>query len=87
MKWKQLLLIVAVSATSAVGSVWTYNKSHHRKNLLVSAVDYSKLPANYAGFSENVTACSRRPYRFYQGCQCGCSRCSTYQNKNPCQRE
>ena len=26
MKWKQLLLIVAVSATSAVGSVWTYGK-------------------------------------------------------------
>ncbi len=26
MKWKQLLLVVAVSATSAIGSVWMYNK-------------------------------------------------------------
>ena len=26
MKWKQFLLIVAVSATSAVGSVWIYGK-------------------------------------------------------------
>ncbi len=53
MKWKQLLLIVAVSATSAIGSVWTYNKLAPAQTAAVQSAD-PKLPANYAGFSDNV---------------------------------
>lgn len=52
MKWKQLLLIVAVSAASAVGSVWTYGKLTNQKTAFVQSTD-SKLPVNYAGFFEN----------------------------------
>ena len=52
MKWKQLLLIVAVSASSAVGSVWIYENLSEPKKSLVQATD-SKLPVNYAGFFEN----------------------------------
>ena len=48
MKWKQLLLIVAVSAVSAVGSVWIYGKYNH--NVIVSTQGEIKLPANYAGY-------------------------------------
>lgn len=54
MKWKQLLLIVAVSAISAVGSVWTYNKFTTKKTADTVAITDYKLPANYAGFSDNV---------------------------------
>lgn len=53
MKWKQLLLIVAVSATSAVGSVWTYNKLSP-KETVYAKITNDNLPANYAGFSDNV---------------------------------
>jgi serine protease Do len=53
MKWKQLLLIVGVSAASAVGSVWTYGKLTNQKVSLVQTSD-SKLPVNYAGFHEGV---------------------------------
>lgn len=53
MKWKQLLLIVGVSAASAVGSVWTYGKLTNQNAGLVQAYD-GKLPANYAGFTGNI---------------------------------
>ena len=53
MKFKQLMLIVAVSATSAVGSVWAYNKYFAKKNNELVAADY-KLPVNYARFNDNV---------------------------------
>lgn len=53
MKWKQLLLVVAVSATSAVGSVWTYNKLTTKETAIVQAPN-GKLPVNYAGFTDNV---------------------------------
>lgn len=55
MKWKQLLLIVAVSATSAVGSVWIYGKVNSPKTALVQSAD-GKLPVNYAGYLDNVAA-------------------------------
>ena len=53
MKWKQLLLVVAVSAASAVGSVWVYGKLNSPKSSLVTTQD-GKLPVNYAGFNENI---------------------------------
>lgn len=53
MKWKQLLLIVGVSAASAVGSVWTYGKLTHEKTSFSQSTN-GKLPVNYAGFNENI---------------------------------
>ncbi|MBL7737628.1 MAG: trypsin-like peptidase domain-containing protein [Chitinophagaceae bacterium] len=53
MKWKQLLLIVAVSAISAVGSVWVYSK-FSPKETLYGKISNDSLPANYAGFYDNV---------------------------------
>lgn len=63
MKWKQLLLVVAVSATSAVGSVWTYNKFTTDKTVVVQGSDY-KLPANYARFTENAAGNAGEPIDF-----------------------
>jgi Do/DeqQ family serine protease len=48
MKWRQLFLVIAVSAVSAVGSVWCYSKFFNPKSVSISAD--TKLPANYAGF-------------------------------------
>lgn len=53
MKWKQLLLIVAVSASSAVGSVWVAGKYFTKSPAIVQAPD-GKVPVNYAGFYDNV---------------------------------
>ncbi|HEX4876203.1 MAG TPA: trypsin-like peptidase domain-containing protein [Chitinophagaceae bacterium] len=53
MKLKQVLLIVAISAVSAVSSVWIYGKFTAKKTSFVQSED-GKVPANYAGFFDNV---------------------------------
>src|SRR6218665_932002 len=63
MKWKQLLLVVAVSAASAVGSVWVYGKLNSSKSSLVTASD-GKLPLNYAGFNDNIAGAPADPVDF-----------------------
>jgi Do/DeqQ family serine protease len=54
MKWKQLLLVVAVSAASAIGSVWIYGKMNTPKTTLLQGAN-GKVPVNYTGFFDNVT--------------------------------
>jgi len=54
MKWKQVLLIVAISAVSAVSSVAVYSKMNPQHNTYVQTGDV-KVPANYAGFFDNAT--------------------------------
>lgn len=48
MKWKQVLLVVGISAVTAVGSVWTYDKITDQSTVLGS--NEKGIPANYAGF-------------------------------------
>jgi serine protease Do len=52
MKWKQILLIVAISSASAVGSVAVYNKVTHRQEIVVGEAR-DKMPANYAKFYDS----------------------------------
>jgi serine protease Do len=48
MKLKQLLLIISISAGSALASVWGYNKyTHHQAGFVQTQ---GGLPVNYAGF-------------------------------------
>lgn len=55
MKLKQILLVVAVSAVSAVGSVMIYSKlAPARNGDFVQSTPEGKLPVNYAGFNENA---------------------------------
>ena len=56
MKLKQLLLIVAISASSAVGSVWVYGKLTGKSTNLVAQAGDVKIPVNYAGYYDNVSA-------------------------------
>src|SRR5215213_2407585 len=48
MKLKQILLVMGISAVTAVGSVWTYNKFN--KQDIVLGTTEKGVPANYAGF-------------------------------------
>jgi serine protease Do len=55
MKFKQILLVAAISATTAVGSVWVYGKFSGKPNVLVQGNSDVKLPVNYAGYFDNVS--------------------------------
>lgn len=48
MKFKQVILIVAISSGSALASVWGYSKFGHKD--VVAIQSETKAPANYAGF-------------------------------------
>ncbi len=63
MKWKQILLIVVISAVSAVSSVALYNKITSKKAAFTQTTD-GKVPANYAGFFENAAGGSGEPIDF-----------------------
>jgi Do/DeqQ family serine protease len=54
MKMKQILLIVGISAVSAVSSVWIYGKLTPKQSGLVQTAN-GNIPANYAGFFDNAT--------------------------------
>ena len=52
MKLKQVLLIVAISSASAVGSVAVYNKLSQKQEIIVGEA-HEKMPANYAKFFDS----------------------------------
>lgn len=54
MKFKQVILIVAISSGSALASVWGYSKFAHKE--VVAIQSESKVPANYAGFFDGNAA-------------------------------
>lgn len=56
MKLKQILLIVVISAVSAIGSVMIYSKlAPGKSTILVQGTENGKLPVNYAGFFDKET--------------------------------
>jgi Do/DeqQ family serine protease len=54
MKFKNVLLIVAISSGSALASVWGYSKFAHKD--FVAIQSETKMPANYAGFFDGNVA-------------------------------
>ncbi len=48
MKWKQILMIISISAVTALGSVWIYDT--YFKSQTVNLQGKDKIPSNYAGF-------------------------------------
>ena len=54
MKWKQILLIVGISAVSAVTSVFIYGKITGSKQTSFMQTANGNLPVNYAGFFDNA---------------------------------
>jgi serine protease Do len=64
MKWKQILLVVAISAVSAISSVALYNKVMGKDAVFTQSTSDGKLPVNYAGFSDNVVGMAGEPIDF-----------------------
>ena len=54
MKLKQLLLVVFVSAGSAIASVWGYNQFTHHQSAFVQT--QGGVPVNYAGFFDKTAS-------------------------------
>jgi Do/DeqQ family serine protease len=55
MKLKQILLIIAISAASAITSVWIYGKATKKSSSSFVQSTDGKVPANYAGFFDGAT--------------------------------
>jgi serine protease Do len=51
MKFKQVLLIIAISSLSAVASVWAYNNIFNKEAVVLQG--QNNMPVNYAGFFDN----------------------------------
>ncbi|MET0636264.1 MAG: trypsin-like peptidase domain-containing protein [Chitinophagaceae bacterium] len=64
MKFKQLLLVVAISAASAVGSVWVYGEVKENESVAGAQLVDGKAPVNYAGFFENAAGTPADPIDF-----------------------
>ena len=69
MKWKQTLGIIALSATTALTTIWTYDRFSSRNSTAVNGVDANKLPVNYAGFLENASSNSPESVDFTKASQ------------------
>lgn len=54
MKLKQVLLVIMISAVSAIGSVLIYGKITDKKNATIAQGTNQNVPVNYAGFSDNI---------------------------------
>jgi serine protease Do len=54
MKWKQILLVIGISAASAVGSVMIYSKVANKQVSNFTQTANGGLPVNYAGYFDNV---------------------------------
>jgi Do/DeqQ family serine protease len=70
MKFKQVAAIMLISASTAVGSVWTYNRIvdkdvYHYESGNVKSGKIT-VPANYAGFVDGVTGAPNTPVDFTQ---------------------
>lgn len=64
MKFRQLLLVVVISAASAVGSVWVYGKMVKKEATGGVQMAEGKTPVNYAGFFENAAGAPVDPIDF-----------------------
>ncbi len=65
MKLKNLLLVIIISATTAVGSVWGFSK--YQETNLAGTQESDKLPLNYASFYDKSTA-PQGPLDFTAAC-------------------
>jgi len=84
MKWKQILLIVAISSVSAVGSVLIYSKFVQSKTVFVQSE--SNPPVNYAGFFDGGTDGVAAPVDFTQAANTAVQAVVHIKTKIPAQR-
>src|SRR5215217_4731124 len=72
MKFKQLAAVVLISASTAIGSVWSYNRFIEKDTYHYEAGNGNgKLPVNYAGFFDGVTGKNAGPADFTDAAAAG----------------
>jgi len=64
MKVKQILAVVLISATTAVGSMWGYQKFSTSNTYSYSSTQQGKVPNNYAGYFDGVVNTANAPADF-----------------------
>lgn len=69
MKWKQSLVVVLMSATTALATIWTYDHFTGRPRFATEQIDANKLPVNYAGFLENSATTGAESVDFTKAAQ------------------
>jgi serine protease Do len=86
MKWKQIFVMMAISATTALVTIWTYDRISNRHNRGFDGVDAGKLPANYAGFLENASPNSGGSVDFTKAAQTAVQAVVHIKTKTPARR-
>jgi serine protease Do len=81
MKWKQLLLIAAISAGSALGGTWVYNKYFSSNQFLIGSAE-NGIPANYAGFFDGKPANPSDVVDLTKAANATGSGCRSYKNQD-----
>lgn len=66
MKAKQILTVMLLSASTAVLSVWGYEKLTTSDTYVYSHQEQAKMPANYAGYFDGVNGIANAPVDFSQ---------------------
>ena len=86
MKWKQILATTALSATTALATVWTYDRINNRNGSGFEGVSTGKLPANYAGFLENAANNANASVDFTKASQAAVQAVVHIKTKTPAKR-
>ena len=86
MKWKQLLAMTALSASTALVTVWTYDRVNDRNGSGFEGVSAGKLPANYAGFLENAANNASTSVDFTKASQAAVQAVVHIKTKTPAKR-
>ncbi len=86
MKWKQILTMVALSASTALVTVWAYDRFGNRSNSQFDGVDAGKIPANYAGFLENAAQNASTSVDFTKASQAAVQAVVHIKTKTPAKR-
>lgn len=66
MKAKQILTVVLLSASTAVLSVWGYEKITSSNTYVYAQQEQGKMPSNYAGYFDGVNGAANTPVDFSQ---------------------
>ncbi len=85
MKWKQTLSMVAVSAFTALITIWAYDRFSNRVPGF-DGVDAGKLPVNYAGFLENAAPTGAASFDFTKASQAAVQAVVHIKTKTPARR-
>lgn len=86
MKWKQILFMTALSATTALATIWGYDQFSGRSTSPRFELGAEKIPANYAGFLENAAQNASTSVDFTKAAQTAVQAVVHIKTKTPAKR-